>query len=268
MLNVHDLGLRLCEDGKLRLSTDRWAYKGPRVGDFVSEIFIASRHVKLINDAELLARIQRLFDAAPIEIVTVQQENKEQQENKVQQENIVQQEHKLQQENIVLQENKVHQENAILRQDSKVQQQGVLKKLDCKLRKRPAGRSKSLHISKFSRTGTQNCREMKLCGSEDTLNEVLHRMRQPRPHRLLLVRRISAETKQKPSDVLNFCLEKNTGTNEMENDITVSPSRRILNGSSRRSASTSSMFSSSSSNRRMQLHRSLKLSLQSPKLKS
>eukprot|EP00471_Norrisiella_sphaerica_P011715 CAMPEP_0184494190 /NCGR_PEP_ID=MMETSP0113_2-20130426/28077_1 /TAXON_ID=91329 /ORGANISM="Norrisiella sphaerica, Strain BC52" /LENGTH=304 /DNA_ID=CAMNT_0026879835 /DNA_START=46 /DNA_END=960 /DNA_ORIENTATION=+ len=48
-IRVSDLGLRLGKDGKLRLSMDKRAYKGPRLGDFIADVFKTHSHKDLIK---------------------------------------------------------------------------------------------------------------------------------------------------------------------------------------------------------------------------
>jgi len=52
---AHSFGLRLCGDGKIRLSVLSLAYRGPRIGDFIAEMFTADKHLELANMSDEVA---------------------------------------------------------------------------------------------------------------------------------------------------------------------------------------------------------------------
>jgi len=206
----------------MRLSIDRRAYKGPRIGDFIADSFSSRKHLKLVEKVNVISW-------TPGTRKRKEKKSRGQQERKKQNEL-----------------NRFCPAPIIRIRDSMKPVLAIQSRSGLKATKSAPKIVRNLEMPE------------KLSRSANAVRHSISRMQQIRPHRFVVVQKISRETKTRHSQVLKSCLEYKAQSSAPAG----LPSRRSrrrkeIVGARRRT------LSPSNSRRRRELHERLRSSLAS-----
>mmetsp|Transcript_26298 Transcript_26298/g.36652 ORF Transcript_26298/g.36652 Transcript_26298/m.36652 type:complete len:310 (+) Transcript_26298:298-1227(+) len=278
-LNVKQFGLRIGEDGKMRLSMDPRAYKGPRCGDFVGDIF-RRHHIELAKKESCYASRLASQMQASLSGTSPSIDKKEKETRKQKPGNsfnfsapIIQ---LLDEVNPKDPRHESHASSPQLKQTYRgrrartaLDSSGLVLRSAARKEARSVGKLRFSHvnppeISKKNPNAEALVKRSHSSYSTEELveplgltKEILERIKQVRPHRAIVVQKISKESKLPPHMILRSILKRPSGSLN-ESNSQVLPSRRSTGGLMSRSHSAYTLTSSfSCSRRRIELHQKL-----------
>mmetsp|Transcript_4668 Transcript_4668/g.6608 ORF Transcript_4668/g.6608 Transcript_4668/m.6608 type:complete len:313 (-) Transcript_4668:294-1232(-) len=215
-------GLRLCEDGKMRISMHPLAYKGPRIGDFIADTLVSGQHGKFTQEAiQDISPIRKTVDhrhrSGPVKTLARRSLSKGKKDHI--------------KSNLCRSVSYTGPTIQLL-DDSKTPTtdiKGSHSHRETSKQASWAKGSQSLELiaKEKDESSFTNYRSsvVKRLDSSDQTRKVVRRLHQKRPHRALVVQKISRETKRNPSSVLHSILKDRKPINA---DWKVLPSRRSM----------------------------------------